>query len=385
MSRVWALARKDLVQVVRDKKIAFVLVVMPLVFTAAFGTAFERADEAVVPRVLVLADEASREVAAGFLRLLEDPGGLDVEILAPSARESAIDEVKRKQAQAVVVLAPASASALRRAERPSLEVIADQGDTEASLALRRIEATVFRAIVAARAAPAGPLDDAVAAWQGRAAVQRLAFGVDGDKLVPSGMRQASPGILIQFAIMSLIGSAGILFAERKQGMLARLLAGSMSRSAIIAGHGLAMFALAFGQMLILVVGGQVLFGVEYARAPLGIVIVLVAFGLFLAALALCIGAFAKKEDHVVLLSLAAMFALSGLGGAWVPLDVMGDTLKTVGHLLPSAWALDGLQNIVVRGQGAASTLRPAGVVLLWAVGFGALAVWRLGRNTATRA
>lgn len=54
----------------------------------------------------------------------------------------------------------------------------------------------------------------------------------------------------------------------------------------------------------------------------------------------------------------------------------GKTFYAIGHLTPGAWAMDGLQNIVVRGLGLASVWQPAGILLAYALGFFALAVWR---------
>jgi len=48
----------------------------------------------------------------------------------------------------------------------------------------------------------------------------------------------------------------------------------------------------------------------------------------------------------------------------------------VGHAMPTAWAVDGFQNIILRGQGLAGVLLPAAVVAAYAAGFFALAVWR---------
>jgi ABC-type multidrug transport system permease subunit len=62
-------------------------------------------------------------------------------------------------------------------------------------------------------------------------------------------------------------------------------------------------------------------------------------------------------------SLIAMFLFAALGGAWFPLEIAGQAFAAVGHLLPTAWAMDGFQNIVVRGQGLTSTLVPAGLLL----------------------
>jgi len=45
-------------------------------------------------------------------------------------------------------------------------------------------------------------------------------------------------------------------------------------------------------------------------------------------------------------------------------------------LLPSAWAMNGLQNLLIRGLGLESVWKPAGMLLLYALGFFGLAVWR---------
>jgi hypothetical protein len=71
-----------------------------------------------------------------------------------------------------------------------------------------------------------------------------------------------------------------------------------------------------------------------------------------------------------------MFVLSGMGGAWVPLEFTGKAIQTIGHLLPSARALDGLETIVVRGLGLESVWLPAGIIAAYAVGLFALAAWR---------
>ena len=92
---------------------------------------------------------------------------------------------------------------------------------------------------------------------------------------------------------------------------------------------------------------------------------------------LLIGAVAKGEEQVVLFSLIAMFALSGLGGVWFPLEGAGQAFATVGHLTPAAWAIDGFQNILIRGLGLPSVWLPAAILLVYALAFFGLAVSRL--------
>ncbi|MBM4423255.1 MAG: ABC transporter permease [Chloroflexi bacterium] len=60
----------------------------------------------------------------------------------------------------------------------------------------------------------------------------------------------------------------------------------------------------------------------------------------------------------------------------VPLEYTGATFSAIGHLMPSAWAMDGFQNIIVRGLSIQAVWQPVGILLLYAAAFFGLAVWR---------
>jgi ABC-2 type transport system permease protein len=200
---------------------------------------------------------------------------------------------------------------------------------------------------------------------------------EGDQAVKvSGFTQSSAGMIVQFAIFGLINSAMVLVLERKTRCMQRLLTTPAKGVEVIGGHVLAMFTLVLVQQLILIVLGQFVFGVDYLRQPLAILVMVVLLAFWAASLGLLIGALAKTEDQVVVLSLVAMFVFSALGGAWFPLDVAGRAFSSVGHALPSAWAMDGFQNIVLRGLDFSSVLLPAGVLLVYALAFFGLALWR---------
>jgi ABC-2 type transport system permease protein len=92
---------------------------------------------------------------------------------------------------------------------------------------------------------------------------------------------------------------------------------------------------------------------------------------------LLIGVLARSEEQAVTFSLIPMFVLSGLGGAWVPLDVTGETFAKIGHVSPVAWAMDGFKNISIRGLGVESVLLPVAALAGYTLVFFALAMWRL--------
>ncbi len=98
--------------------------------------------------------------------------------------------------------------------------------------------------------------------------------------------------------------------------------------------------------------------------------------LWTAGLGLLIGTFAKGEEQVIRYALIPMFVLGGMGGAWVPLEVTGKTFSAIAHVLPTAWAIDGFENIVIRGLGLESVLLPAAILFAYAVALFLLALWR---------
>jgi ABC-2 type transport system permease protein len=192
----------------------------------------------------------------------------------------------------------------------------------------------------------------------------------------NGFTHTSPSMMVQFGMAGLMGAGEILVLERKTRALQRLLTTAISRIEIIVGHFLAMFVMIFAQFLLLVGFGQLVLRVGYLREPLAVLLVMVTTALWTAAMALFIGTFAKTEEQVILFSLVPMFILAGLGGAWVPLEYTGATFQAVGHFTPVAWAMDGFENIVIRGLGLQSVLLPAAILLGYAVAFFTLAAWR---------
>jgi ABC-2 type transport system ATP-binding protein len=203
----------------------------------------------------------------------------------------------------------------------------------------------------------------------------IAAGTHQD-LVKIGFQQSSPGMIVMFAVFGVITSAMVLATERKTKTLQRMLTTPMRRAEVIGGHVLAMFLVGLVQQFLLVGVGQFVFGVEYLREPVGTLLLMVALALWVACLGLLIGATTRGEEQVVMWSLIAMFLFSALGGCWFPLEVAGDAFATIGHLMPTAWAMDGFQNIVVRGQGIEATLVPVTALMGYIVAFFAVALWR---------
>jgi len=122
--------------------------------------------------------------------------------------------------------------------------------------------------------------------------------------------------------------------------------------------------------------------VDYLRQPAAVLLIALGLGAWVSGLGLLIGVVAKGDEQVILFSLIAMFLFTGLGGALVPLEVAGEAFAAVGHVTPAARAMDGFQNVLIRGLGLESALLPTTILLAYAAGFFALALWRFRAGRA---
>jgi ABC-2 type transport system permease protein len=171
----------------------------------------------------------------------------------------------------------------------------------------------------------------------------------------------------------------VIVNERKTRSLQRLLTTATRRSHILLGHYLAIFTLILTQFLILILFGQLILKIDYLRLPGATLLVALTSSMCIAALGLLIGTLAKSEEQAIAFSLIPMFLFAGLGGAWVPLEYTGSTFQAIGHVTPVAWAMDGFENIAVRGMGFSSIITPAAALTGYALLFFLLAAWRFRR------
>ena len=75
-------------------------------------------------------------------------------------------------------------------------------------------------------------------------------------------------------------------------------------------------------------------------------------------------------------ALIPMFVLSGLGGAWVPLEIMPDGFQQIARVTPLAFVVEGFQDIIIRDLGLEAVLLNITVLIAYSLVFFAIAAWR---------
>ena len=396
MKRVWILASKDLLETRRDRLALLFTVIMPLAFTAFFGLMFGGGSDR-LPLAVFNADSGAP--AAQLVSALAKSGVVKTETMTMADAEKAVDD--NKVAAALEV--PAGFSAALAAGRPAaLTLVSTAGSSGAQTVQTEVTALAgelaageraAQAAVAVAGTPPGgapgatpqDLRDAALLMARPLAGQSLAHPVATVKIVEAGMAAgqipngfvlSSPGMLVNFILFSLLTAGIALIQERRNYTLMRLMTTRVRRWELIAGKAVGMFALTFVQQIILMGAGQLLFGVDYLRDPAALLLMMVALSLFASTLGLLLAAVLTSEQAMVATTVLVSMSVAALSGAWFPLEITGPAFQAVGHLLPTAWILDGLRGIIVRGFGVADVLPAFGVALAWSAALFALAVWR---------
>lgn len=397
--RIIDLAIKDLSQIFRDKRVLLFLVAMPIIFTLFMGFAYKSGKDSDATRDTRIPlgwvnNDADGNVSQQLFEMLSNSDAVKLIELTSDA----VDESVRKGEVAGALIVPVGYSEQISAEKEAqLVLVADTNSAQGQSIYQSLRTPVTQLMSSLEIArlsaetvdkpnDASELTETFAsaskAWSesDSALLVKVELAVKdnflGDWYGDNPYNQASPGILVQFAIMSLVTSGQILVQERKSRTLQRMMSTSMRSWEIIAGHTLAMFGVVFLQIALLVIFGQLAVSVDYMNAPLGTLLLSVALSLWVAAMGLLIGTIVKDDSQVVLFALMAMFILSALGGTWFPLEVSSGAFAVIGKLTPSAWAMNGYQNILIRGLGLESVWMPTLMLLAYALGFFVLAVWR---------
>jgi ABC-2 type transport system permease protein len=393
MIRILDIALKDLLQLSRDFKTFMFLLLMPILFTFLFGYAFGGFgggdSDSRLPVGYLSQDD---HWITGELHDLLD--GSEVIRLDENVFHSAADLeqlVADGDLAAAIIIPDGYGRALLKDKNARLIVITDTG-TQAwttiqaellALAGRLDSAVRTASIIEKIDAERLPFDYAfersLSAWDEPpiAITETTSPAVTKTSNEGAALAHTAPGMMLQFAIAGLLTAAQIIVTERKSRTLQRLLTTATRRIHIVFGHYLAIFLLIFVQFLTLITFAQLALKVNYLRVPAATVLVAFTAALCISALGLLIGILARSEEQAIIFSLIPMFVFAGLGGAWVPLEVTGETFQVIGHLTPVAWAMDGFENIIARGLGFESVLLPAAALVGYAILFFSLAVWRL--------
>lgn len=190
-----------------------------------------------------------------------------------------------------------------------------------------------------------------------------------------GFGQSVPGMGSMYVMFSIFPALAMLIQERRIWTLQRLVTSPISKGQILGGKVLARMAVGMLQYAIVFAVGAVI-GVDYGSDPLAIVVVMLVFVAAITALTLAISTFLKTEGQAGSIATFLTLTLAPLGGAWWPMEIVPDWMKSVGHISPVAWAMDAYHELMYFGGSLQTVLVPVAVLLGMAAVFFAVGAMR---------
>ena len=189
----------------------------------------------------------------------------------------------------------------------------------------------------------------------------------------SGFGQAVPGQGATFVMFTVLGGMAMLMRERREWTLQRLIVLPLSRAQVLGGKILAFVALGMIQFAVVFTVGM-LTGTNFGNAPFAMLLLMLTFVLATTALAFAVATRLKSEEQAGGVALLLSFTLAPLGGAWWPLSITPSFMQFIGHFTPTAWVMDGFQDIIFYGGGLVDVLPEMAVLLVIAAVFFAIGI-----------
>ena len=367
MKRILDIGHTDLRLFLKHRSAYVWLFAMPMVFVYFMGFANHGAGKPYNRTPPVLVENADTNFLGRMF--LDELSSQDMWLLDPTNRESA--------ARIIRIPADFTGKVLQQ-QQSKVQFLRHDASEEADAAL--IEVRLVRALIAMNGHlleaatatnPPGALTEAkLRAVMARPNPVSLNARFAGRKPVPSGFNFSLPGNLVMYLMMNLLIFGGAtVAAERRNGVIKRLMVHPVTRLELVMGKIYGLMLLGVIQIIFFLAVGRFLFHVNLGANLPGVTLTLLVFAWVAGSLGVLVGSLVAAHDRVSGICVLASLLMAALGGCWWPLEIGPPVMKTIALCLPTGWALQALHQLISFGSGFGAVLLPLTVL----VAFGAVA------------
>jgi ABC-2 type transport system permease protein len=356
-----ASVHKEVWILLRDRSRLISLFALPVVFIVVFGSMFSFGPARTRPRPIAIwyADGDPRG-AAVEAALAANPG------FAPAKKPSA-DDVRRAVASeevgaGFVVPSPAA----------PVELVIDLGTpAQARAPLQGALTAIATRAVTPPGPPAPPAVEA-----------RSPPGIAKPLDNVSAFQVTVPGNAVLFGFFIAMTVALSFADERHTGSWRRLLAAPVPRWKLLLGKLVPYVLISMIQLAFLFGIGAGVFGMTVAGSVVALITLSIAVSLCATALGLLIASFGGTERQIGSAAPIVVLVMGLLGGCMFPRLLMPPIMKSIGHVVPHSWALDGYYDVLVRQGTSVADIAPnIAALLAFAAGFMTLGLFRFRFET----
>jgi ABC-2 type transport system permease protein len=346
--RILALARKELLAVLKDPRGRVTLIVPPIISCVVFGYA-ATFDLSHVGYAVVDHDH-SRASASLLARL--DGSGVFERVADAQSLEGAAKLVDGRRALLIIQIADGFERRLQAGEPAPLQVIADgRNSNTAATALSYVSAVAgafgedWR-----RDADPNATDGGASRASAGPAVQVTTRAWYNPNLASRWL--IVPSLIATLSLLDLTVTTAMAVArEREQGTLDQLLVTPFGPIEIMAGKALPSVLIGFVQATVVLLVAQLWFRIPFAGSYPVLYACLTLFLVASIGVGLMISMLAANMQQAILFSFMVLMPMILLSGLFTPVSTMPAALRDLDAVNPLRYALDITQRIYLEGAG----------------------------------
>ena len=372
------IAWKDLMELLRNRMMLIMLVLMPLLMMTMAGFMFPSSTSiSQVSVALVNKDEGYGNYSSASAALIAALGTMeDITDMMTITNASTLDEVRSMiqegEVEGGLVIASNFTSNLMTGKQGTITIITDQTNPQMSMLLQIALKEVLEQMGTWLAQQNIQELPAVNASNSLAMVKP--YNVQTEGAVTGDFSYfdfIAPGLMAMTVMMSVMtGLPAAISHEREVGTLDGMMVAPVSRFAVIFGKTLAQTARGMLQGTIILALAVALFGVTIHGSIL-LIFVLLLVGVFsFVGLGVVITSFAKDQETAMMVMMALMFPMMLLSGVFFPTQQMPWYMQNISKALPLTYAATALRKVMVLGADVSMIATELAVL----IGFGVVMI-----------
>lgn len=377
------IASTSLRRYLRDRTAMFFVVALPvlvIVIIGATATGFDHFRIAVV-------DHDSGPLGQALTSALDRSPALEVQHF--DTESAAATAARRGEVTVAVIVPPGYDNALRNGTDQTVAVLGDRTNSSQQAAWSAVasvvadQAALVQATRFAQQHASGDFDAnlqrANAAKANSPAIAVRAQTVDSArKVLPEGFSYSAPTMLVLFVFINSLAGGGAIIETKRLGIYERASAAPVAVRSIVIGETLCYFAMAILQSVLIVGVGAIAFGVSWGD-PVAAVLLVGTWALVGTGTGVLAGTVFRTPEQASAIGPSVGIAFGMLGGCMWPLEIVPSAMRTAGHLVPHAWAVDAWTTLLSRDGSVGDILTPLLVLLGFAAVLLVTATRRLRR------
>jgi ABC-2 type transport system permease protein len=387
MKTIWYIAKKDLLQVLKDRNSFFLLLAVPLVLIAVIGLAFGNifgSGSSQITITVAVNNQDSGYVGASIVKALKiNSDQLKITVNQYNSSGQVTDQVANNTNVNAGVVIPAGTTgkvnaAAQNGTTPKNLVqfyaLPSNNDPRATI-VQNIVTNVLTSELAGNSAVGqvysvcnqpgnhcapGTINPQTIASNvgqvsvvgGQSAVQALTAG----KAVKiNSFDQLVPGYAVFFALFGINAAAATILQEKEDGTFRRLLIAPIQKYALLGGKLLAQFLLTLAQLAVLFAVGYFAFHLDIGSWP-AVIALLICTSFATTGLGILLVSVVKTRRQLNPIVTLVVLITSAIGGAWWPLFLEPQWMQQFAKVGVTAWAMEGLNGVMILGKDVTQVL-----------------------------